>query len=281
MHVFFNNEFVEDDKVRISPFDRGFQFADGIYEVIRYYPEQFFELDAHLERLKYSLTELDIPLSNVERLGPILTELIMRNNLSDKTAIAYIQITRGVQRPRKHSFDNDKVTPTFLAYVEELPINYDAMSNGIKIEIEEDIRWHRCDIKTIALMPNVLSKQKAVQKNLFEIIWHRNGIITEGVQTNVAFVKDETVFTPLLNNLILPGITRKTVLRLCNTLGVKYSERDIHLNELKNFDETFLMSTTAEITPVIEIDGIIARKGVPGKLTMYLQKEFQKLRTKK
>lgn len=276
MQVFFNNEFVEDDKVRISLFDRGFQFADGIYEVIRYYPRNFFELDAHLKRLKYGLTELGITFSNVESLEAILAELISRNNLSDKTAIAYIQITRGTQRPRKHSY-NDEVVPTFLAYVEELPINYDVMNNGVKVGIEQDIRWHRCDIKTIALLPNVLSKQRAVQKNLFEIIWHRDGVITEGVQTNVAFVKNDMVYTPPLNNLILPGITRQTVLRLCRSLGIQTSEREIHLNELKNFNEIFLMSTTAEITPVIELSGAVVSEGVPGKVSKYLQKEFQKL----
>ncbi len=279
MQIFFNDEFIDEEKVRISPFDRGFQFADGIYEVIRYYPEQFFELDAHLERLKYGLTELDIPFSNVEVIGSILSELILQNGLSNKISIAYIQITRGVQRPRKHFFD--KTTPTFLAYVEELPINRDAMNNGVKIGVEEDIRWHRCDIKTIALLPNVLSKQKAAKKNLFEIIWHRDGVITEGVQTNVAFVKDNTVYTPPLSNLILPGITRQTVLRLCNTLGIRTVETNIFLDGLNNFDEAFLLSTTAEITPVIEIDGMIVGNGLPGKLTAYLQKEFQKLRIKK
>ena len=279
MQVFFNDQFVEDDKVHISLFDRGFQFADGIYEVIRYYPRNFFELDAHLKRLKYGLTELGIPFSKVDSVEAILAELISRNNLSDKTAIAYIQITRGAQRPRKHSY-NDEVVPTFLAYVEELPINFDAMNNGVRIGIEQDIRWHRCDIKTIALLPNVLSKQRAVQKNLFEIIWHRDDIITEGVQTNVAFVKDDVVYTPPLNNLILPGITRQTVLRLCRSLGIKFSEREIHLDELKNFNEIFLMSTTAEITPVIEIDGAVVGKSVPGKVSKYLQKELQKLHTK-
>ncbi len=276
MQVFFNNEFVEDDKVHISPFDRGFQFADGIYEVIRYYPRNFFELDAHLKRLKYGLTELSITFSNVESIEAILTELISRNNLSDKTAIAYIQITRGAQRPRKHSY-NDEAVPTFLAYVEEQPINYDTLNNGVKVGIEQDIRWHRCDIKTIALLPNVLSKQRAVQKNLFEIIWHRDGVITEGVQTNVAFVKDDVVYTPPLNNLILPGITRQTVLRLCRSLGIQTSEREIQLNELKNFNEIFLMSTTAEIMPVISIDDVVVGRGVPGNLTKHLQREFQKL----
>lgn len=281
MQVYFNNGFVEEEKVRISPFDRGFQFADGIYEVIRYYPDQFFELDAHLLRLKSGLKELDISFSNTENINEILYELIERNNLPGKTAIAYLQITRGSQYPRKHSYNNESITPTFIAYVEELPINFEAMNNGVKIETEPDIRWHRCDIKTIALLPNVLSKQRAVQKNLFEIVWHRNGIITEGVQTNVAFVRDSIVHNPVLNNLILPGITRQTVLRLCASLGIKTTERDVHLDELKQFDEIFLMSTTAEITPVVKIDNIIVGNGVPGKLTKFLQQEFKKLCSEK
>lgn len=281
MQVYFNDGFVEEKEVRISPFDRGFQFADGIYEVIRYYPDQFFEFDAHLQRLKYGLKELDIPFFNTESISKILYELIKRNNLSGKTGIAYIQITRGVQHPRKHIYQGENSVPTFLAYVEELPINFEAMNNGVKIGIEPDIRWHRCDIKTIGLLPNVLSKQRAAAKNLFEVVWYRDDIITEGAQTNVAFVRENIVYTPPLNNFILPGITRQTVLRMCSSLGIQTKETDIHLDELKHFDEVFLLSTTAEIMPVINLDGLIVGKGAPGNLTKHLQQKFQKLHSKK
>lgn len=276
MLVFFNGEILELKNVAVSPFDRAYQFGDGVYEVIRYYPGKFFEYGSHLDRLKRSLKKIEISFTSFENVETILYELIQKNNLDDQLSIAYIQVSRGIQFPRRH-FYNENLEPLIFIYVEKYPARVDEMKNGVRVGIEEDIRWMHCDIKTISLLPNILTKQRAVKNGLTEIIWHRNGVITEGTQSNVCFVKDNELVTPPLSNLILSGITRKIVLRLCEKLGIKYYERDVKLSELNQFEEVFIVSTTSEVTPVIEFDGKIINKGLPGKICRLLQNEYQKL----
>jgi D-alanine transaminase len=275
MIAYYNGQFLESDKIQISPFDRGFQFADGAYEVVRYYPNKFFEFDAHMERLKYSLSQLDISSVNIERFQEIFVELIQKNELFDQSSIGYIQITRGVQFPRRHSPD-PVISPTIFMYVEKLSPNKETHANGVTVGLGEDIRWIRCDIKSISLLANILTKKGAVDKGVYEIVWSRNGFITEGTHTNVAFVKNNVVITPPLNSFILAGITRKVVLKLCDELKLQHEERNISVEELNTMDECFLMATTSEITPVVKIASSTFRTGAPGKVTMLLQKEFQK-----
>lgn len=276
MHVFFNGKITEIENAVLSPFDRGFLFGDGVYEVIRYYPKKFFLLEDHFTRLHNSLKELEITESGISNIEHILNELIRINNLTDKLSIAYLQISRGYQFPRRHAF-NDEARPTFFIYVENFPAKIDDMKNGVKVGLDEDIRWTRCDIKSTSLIPNVLSNKKASRNNLTEIIWHRNGIITEGTHTNIFFVKDNVVITPPLNNFILAGVTRKAILSMCQQIGITTCERTVNAEELKTFDEIFITSTLNEITPVIEIDGTTVNNGKPGTMTMRLQNEFQKL----
>ena len=276
MIVYFNGKIMNLGNVSISPFDRAFQFGDGVYEVIRYYPEKFFEFKLHLDRLKNSLHKIEIDFNSFENIETVLYDLIQMNNLNDKLSIAYIQISRGVQFPRRH-FYNENMEPSIFIYVENYPAKIDDMKNGVKVGLEEDIRWLRCDIKTTSLLPNILSKHRAIKNGLTEIIWHRNGFITEGTQTNVCFIKNGELITPPLSNLILPGITRGIVLRLCKKLRIRYTERDINMSELYHFDEMFLLSTTTEITPVIELEGNIINGSVPGPICKLLQSEYQKL----
>jgi D-alanine transaminase len=276
MLVYFNDKIVDQNEVFISPFDRGFQFSDGVYEVIRYYPQKFFRLEAHIARLKYSLREMEIREPDLQNLEFILYELINKNDLTNEPSIAYLQVTRGNQFPRRHVFD-EITAPTFFIYVEKFPAKSNDLANGIKAGLEQDIRWHRCDIKSVALIPNILSKSRAAKNGLTEIIWHRGGIITEGTQTNIFFVKDKTLFTPQLSPNILAGITRATVIELANKLLIKCIEGNISIEELNYFDEIFLASTTAEVTSVIEIAGIKINNGVPGQLAQLLQCEYRAL----
>ncbi|MBI1937617.1 MAG: aminotransferase class IV [Ignavibacteriales bacterium] len=276
MHVFFNGKITEIENAVLSPFDRGFLFGDGVYEVIRYYPKKFFLLEDHLARLRNSLKELEIPAPDLSSIEQILNELIRVNNLTDKLSIAYLQISRGYQFPRRHAFI-EEASPTFFIYVENFPAKIDEMKNGVKVGLDEDIRWTRCDIKSTSLIPNILSNKKAVRNNLAEIIWHRNGIITEGTHSNIFFVKDNTIITPPLNNFILAGITRKAILAICKQTGMESCERPVNIDEMKTFDEIFITSTLGEITPVMEINGSIANTGKPGAVTIKLQNEFQKL----
>ena len=276
MIVYLNGKMLDLENAVISPFDRAFQFGDGVYEVIRYYPGKFFEYESHIDRLKSSLKKIEIAFTKFENIETILHELIRKNNLDDQLSIAYIQVSRGNYFPRRH-FYNDNLEPSIFIYIEKFPAKSDDMKNGVRVGLEEDIRWLRCDIKTTSLLPNVLSKQRAVKNGLSEIIWHRNSFITEGTQTNVCFVNNGELITPPLSNLILPGITRKIVLRLCEKLGVKYFKRDVKVSELKYFGEILLLSTTAEVTPVIEFDGNDINDRVPGPICKLLQSEYRKL----
>lgn len=276
MLVYLSGKFLQKDEASISPFDRGFQFSDGVYEVIRYYPRKFFELKAHLDRLKYSLNEMQISIPPLDNLEDILHKLISVNNLTDELSIAYLQITRGYQYPRRHSF-NENISPTFFISVEKFPAKTDEMINGVKAGLEEDIRWLRCDIKSISMIPSILSSRRAKVNGLSEIIFHRNGIITEGTHTNVCFIKGDLLITPPLNNLILAGITRKVILSSCDQLGITSEERAISISEINTFDEILLLGTTTEVTPVIEVDSISIGNGKPGPICRLLQKEFSKL----
>lgn len=276
MLVFYNGKILNLENAAVSPFDRAFQFGDGVYEVIRYYPKSFFEFELHLDRLKNSLKKMEISFTAFENIESVLNELILKNNLSNEVSIGYIQISRGQHIPRRHYFNDDIVTTVFM-YVEKFPARLEEMKNGVKVGLEEDIRWLRCDIKATSLLPNILARNRAIRKGLSEIIWHRNGLITEGTQTNICFIKNGELFTPPLSNLILAGITRKVVLNLCSQLGIPCTERNINLDELKTFNEILLLSTTAEVTPIIEIDGNIINGGVPGHMCKLLQSEYQKL----
>lgn len=276
MLAYFNGKIIPLEEVKISPFDRGFQFGDGVYEVIRYYPPKLFQIAFHIERLKGSLVKMKIKVGSLEFLKPAIMELLTKNNLLDVPSIAYLQITRGVQYPRRHDYA-DELTPTILIYTSELPVKNEILTKGIKVGLEDDLRWLRCDIKSISLAANAAAKQRAKEKGFEETIFIRNGLITEGAHSNVCFVKDGKVVTPPLSNLILPGVTRKTVLLLCKELGIEVEEREIQLAELNRFDEVFMTATTAGVVPVIEIDGKVIGSGKPDKITRMLQEAYNKL----
>lgn len=276
MVVYLNGRFSEIDKTFVSPFDRAFQFGDGVYEVIRYYPAKFFKADLHLARLKNSLNQLGIKYDGVDEIESVLYELMKLNNITNDVSIGYIQISRGQHIPRRHFYD-DNITPTIFMYVENYPARPEEMINGVKIGLEEDIRWSRCDIKATSLLANIMTRNRAIRNGLSEIVWHRNGIITEGTQTNICFIKNGELFTPPLSNFILAGVTRRVVLDLCKQIGIPFTERNISVNELTKFDEIFLTSTTAEVTPVTEIEGTNVKDLIPGPISRLLQKEYSKL----
>jgi len=278
MFAYFNGDVIPLEDVKISPFDRGFLFSDGIYEVIRYYPPKLFQIAFHLDRLRGSLDKMKINIIRLDFLEPAIMELLSKNNLLDVPSIAYLQITRGVQFPRRHDYA-DELTPTVFIYTTELPVKSKIISEGIKVGLEEDMRWLRCDIKSTSLIANTAAKQRAKENGFDEIIFHRNGFVTEGTHSNVCFVKNAKVVTPPLSNLILPGVTRRTVLQICKELGTEVEEREIQLAELNRFDEVFMTATTAGVVPVIEIDGAKVNDGQPGKITRNLQDTYQKLIT--
>lgn len=276
MIVYFNKKFKPINEVSISPFDRGFLFADGVYESIRTYNKKLFRYDDHLERLKKSLKETRIDFSELNSLKNIIYELIDKNNIQNE-ALVYLQITRGTAIPRTHRFPEEIADPTLFISAKDFKLNEKDQENGVKVILQEDVRWLRCDIKSISLLPAVLANQKAFEENAEEAIFVRDGILTEGSHTNFFAVKDETVYTAPKSRMILDGITRKVVLEFCKKFQVDYKEEFINKDDLKSFTEFFITSTTKEITPVVKIDYWTINDGVPGKITKSLQSVFKKV----
>ncbi len=186
----------------------------------------------------------------------------------------YLQVTRGVA-PRNHAFPTEVTAPTFVAYVNEIERPTDSIKSGVKTIITEDIRWLRCDIKSLNLLGNVLAKQKAVQKGCYEAILHRGQEVTEGSTSNIFIVKNGVVITHEPNHLILKGITKEVVLQLCAKQNIPVEERTFTLEDLAQADEVFLTSTTSEVTPIIAMNGKKAGAGVPGPVTRKLQAWYE------
>jgi len=270
---YFNGNFLEEDLCKVSPFDRGFLFSDGVYEVIRYTGKRFLEFDSHLERLKSGLEFMKINYGETEKLIDICNELIQKNNLMESGAILYMQITRGISNPRNHLFPVE-ADPTIIASVTKFLPQDEKLKRGVKIILQEDIRWSGCNIKTTALIPNILARQKAFEQNAVEAVFIRNDVVTEGTHTSFCGVKNEYLIIPPLSNHILPGITRKIVLNLCEELDIPYLERNINEEELRTFDEFMLLSTKMDVTPVVQIEGIKINDGMPGEITLQMQKAY-------
>ncbi|MBM7602129.1 D-alanine transaminase [Metabacillus crassostreae] len=270
--IIYNGTIVDKSTVHIDIEDRGYQFGDGIYEVIRIYNGKLFTEDEHLKRLIKSATAIEINMPySIKEIKDLLNKLINENNVT--MGIVYIQVSRGVS-PRKHSFTAIHTAPVFIAYTSELEIPKDSLRCGVSAITIEDIRWLRCDIKSLNLLPNVLAKQKATAENCFEAIQYRDDTVTEGSSSNVWIVKEGIIKTHPANNLILNGITRQVILSICKELGMKTIEEEFTTKELLNADEVFLTGTTTEVMPIIVIDNHKISTGIPGPVTKNIQSLF-------
>lgn len=274
MLVYFNDKYIPFEDVKVSPFDRAFLFSDGIYEALRTYNGKLFRLEEHLRRLKYSLDEVGISFHNFDQIENICIKLAEINSTKTDYSV-YIQISRGVSFPRTHHYENNLTTNVF-AYINPIKDNSNQINNGVKVILEKDLRWLRCDIKSTSLLPSVMTNQKAVTKNAYEAILFRDDFITEGSHTNFFAVKNDALFTAPLSNYILNGVTRKVILQICKENKIDFFEEYIKPNDMKTFDEFFLTGTTTEITPIIQIDDWIIGDGIPGKTTRKIQKLFYK-----
>ena len=278
--VFLNGEYISKDKAYISPDDRGFYFADGVYEVMRCFKGNLFCFEEHLARLKRSLSEMKLIFGTTDKLGSICNDLIVKNKLKEKYADIYLQITRGVSR-RMHSFPGENVPPTiYIVAYERLPYIND-LRNGIRVITRPDIRWLRCDIKTISLLPNTLMFQEAREENASECIFIRNGVITEASHSNVMGVKEGIIFTHPDCNLILPGITKKVIFNICRESGIIIKENAVRETDIYELDELFVTSTGDDIMPVVEVNNKPIGNGTPGPLTRRIQNIFFDMTYKK
>ncbi len=273
--VYLNGEFMAKEEARISPNDRGFIFADGVYEVAKYYNGKPFRYADHLKRLERSLAELDIDFTETESLEAIFDELIIRNNLQDKHAGVYLQITRG-EHKRVHHFP-ENIQPTVYAFAYHMPSFTDNLENGISIITHEDIRWQRCDIKSVSLLPNTMLFNKAVKAGAGECVLIRNGMVTEATHSSVLAVKNGVVITRPLSNLILPGITRRVILEICTANQIPFEEREFTEAEMYAMDEIIIAGTGSEITPAVQVNDTIIGNGNPGKITRFIQEKFFEL----
>ena len=271
--VFLNGEFIAREKAYLSPDDRGFYFADGVYEVIRCFKGNFFCFEDHMLRLKRSLSEARIIFKEISSLNSICRKIISKNNLEGKYADIYIQITRGVHR-RMHRFPIEDISPTIYIYAYERLPSVKEMKKGVKAITRIDIRWLRCDIKSVSLLPNTLLFQEAYEENAMECIFIRDGVVTEASHSNVMGVKTDVIFTHPDCNLILSGITKKVVFKICNDLGIYIKESPIRQEDTSELDELFIIGTGNDIMPVVQLNNEVINNGVPGAITRQIQREY-------
>lgn len=276
MIVYFDGQFLPKEDVCVSPDDRGFLLADGAYEVIRSYRGRLFKVTEHLTRLERSLRELRFTGPDVRGLDTVAEELLRCNDLDRGDAVLYIQVTRGVA-PRAHAFPSPQTTPTVYLAASPFRPSPEKREHGVSIILVPDIRWTRCDIKSVALLPNVLASQEARERGAEEAVFVRDGILTEGAHTNVCAVFGGHLFTHPVTHHILAGITRQVVLDLCPELGIPVTEAPIDRLALPKASELMILGTTTEIMPVVQVDDWQVRHGRPGPLTRELQRAFRNL----
>jgi len=274
--AYVNGRYVPHRQATVSIEDRGLQFADGVYEVTAVRSGQLIDETPHLERLKYSLSELRIamPLA-LGALRFVQREIIARNRIAD--GIVYIQVTRGAAR-RDHPFPAG-ASPTLIVTGRNSKPNAAQADSGIAVITVPDIRWQRCDIKSVGLLANVLAKQAAREAGAWEA-WFidREGYITEGSSTNVWMVsQDGELVTRQADHSILNGITRRTIQRLCGDLQLRLVERPISVSEIAQAREAFVTSATSFVMPVVKLNGHELSDGVPGALARRLRAEYLRL----
>jgi D-alanine transaminase len=272
--AYLNGEFLPLEEIKINPDDRGFLFADGVYEVVRWYEGGFFfDMEGHTARLKRSLREIRIEWSGSDLFPSIAGELVGRNLLHNCPVLVYIQVTRGVAR-RSHAFPLPSVSPTVYAFARSFDPHRELISAGIGVTLVNDPRWNRCDIKSVALLPNILSFQEAREAECYESVFVKDGVITECAHSNIFFVIDGILYTHPENERILSGITRRNVIRIAKEEGISISEAPVQVEKLREISEAFVTNTSFEIAPVITIGNKQVGNGKPGPVTLHLREKF-------
>ena len=270
--VYFNGEFLPKEQVHVSPDDRGFLFGDGVYDVTLTYGGRLFRIDDHLQRMANGLKALEITGIDVDGLGTVGKELIKRNNLDSYSQALYLQVTRGVAR-RTHHFPTTDIPPTVYATISPFARKGDP-EHGAPIITVPDVRWSRCDIKSICLLPNCLANQKAKEQGAHEAFFVRDGAVLEGAASSFFAVFDGVVSTPPLTNYVLPGVTRKVVLELCAKHEIPTRLESVFQQHLLDADELFIAGTTTEVVPVTAVDGIPVGDGKPGPVARKISELF-------
>jgi len=269
--LYLNGDWVAPSAAKVSVFDRGFLFADGIYEVVSVYQGQLFLLDRHLARLQRSLAALQIANKTDQEWQQLFEEVVARNHIDN--GLVYLQVTRGADDKRAH-LPTKTLTPTVLitATALELPAG---IPNPVRVCAMDDIRWQRCDIKSISLLGNIMLKQQATALGCIEPLLHRDGRITEGASCNYFMVKDQVLYTPPKDHLILPGISRDWVVKLAGEHGIEVREEAFSLTDVYHADELFLTSSSREVQPVGWVGEHAIQDAKIGPVTLKLLELFR------
>lgn len=264
--VYLNGLFLPLAEARVSPMDRGFLFADGVYEVIPVYQKKAFGIEKHLERLQRSLDAIQLDSEvPVSRWCELIEEVICRNDSVHQ--LIYLQVTRGIAEVRDHKFP-ENAFPTVFIMSSPMVVpksGFQLDDTGITAVTLPDLRWQRCDIKSISLLPNILSRQEAIEKNADDAILIRDGWVTECPAANVFLVKDAVIITPQLSLLILGGVTRDLVISLALANNICCQQRPVLKAELYTADEIWISSSTKDLMPVVQLDGKPVGNGVAGE----------------
>lgn len=273
--VYLNGDYIAKEHAKISVLDRGFLFADGVYEVIPVYRRKTFRAEQHLERLFDSLKQINLPSPYSKTQWLDIIEQVIQCNLSvhGEHQSIYLQVTRGIDSKRQHA-----ITAPLAATVLVMASKLDSAQGnltGIKATLLEDIRWHHCNIKSIALLANTMLVNQAKAKGFDEALLHRQQELTEGASSNVFLVKQGNVFTPPKSQYILGGITRDLIIELCRDAGLEVYQRGIHIDELSEADEIWICSSTREISPIVAIDDKIIGSGGIGPVTKRIVASLQ------
>lgn len=263
--VYLNGEFLPAEEAHISVMDRGFLFGDGVYEVIPCYGGRLFRLAHHLERLEHSLQGIRManPLSH-----PAWQEILERliEQLPGEDQSVYLQVTRGASSKRDHAIPEGIEPTIFIMTSPAVYADPAKIGSGVAAITLQDNRWHRCNIKAITLLANVLLRSDAVDQGAAEAILIRDGNAMEGAASNLFIIADGVIITPPKSEHLLPGITRDLILELASTNDTPFNEAEISEQRLKDADEIWLTSSTKEIMPVIELDGVRVGNGKPGPI---------------
>ena len=273
--VYVNGSFLPENEATVSIFDRGFLFADGVYEVTSVLDGKLIDFASHATRLARSLTELDMrsPIE-MDDLLAVHRELVRANDIEE--GLVYLQITRGAASDRDFSYPSEDTPPTIVLFTQNKPGLADSpmAKVGIKVISIEDQRWGRRDIKTVQLLYPSMGKMMAKAAGCDDAWMVENGAVTEGTSNNAYIVKNGKIITRQLSNDILHGITRAAVLRFAKEAQMEVEERAFTVLEVQDADEAFFTSASAFVMPVVEIDGVVIGSGAPGSVSLRLREIY-------
>ena len=271
--VYLNGRFVAVADAQVSVLDRGFIYGDGVYELVPVYGREPFRLPQHLARLQRSMDGIGLANPHTSaQWEAIIRDLVARQSFADQGV--YFQVTRGVAK-RDHSFPTGVAPTVFMMSNPLATPTREQVEHGVAVVTAEDNRWHRCDLKTISLLGNVLMRQLATEQGAVETVLFRDGFLTEASASNVLIVRDGTIVVPPKDNMILPGITYDATMEFARDAGVPLVMRPVPRAEALAADEMWLSSSTKEVVAVTTLDGKPFAGGRPGPLFRRMWEIFQ------